>query len=132
MNAVVFELLVQRLAAQRVIRLHQDGKVGVIGFRFARVVEAVDAFGASELITVGHINFLAAGQCPVNVFELQQAKGSVEFAHLAVDAGRDDGYLVHKTEVFQVVNAQLGFGIRADDGTAFEGVEHLGGVKTQH
>ena len=41
------------------------------------------------------------------------------------------GDFVHEAEVLQVINALLGFGIGAHDGAAFEGVEHLGGMKAQ-
>ena len=51
---------------------------------------------------------------------------------MPVDAGSDHGHLVHKAKVFQVVDTLLGFGIVTNDGAAFEGVEHLGGMKTQH
>ena len=46
--------------------------------------------------------------------------------------GRDHRHFVHKAEVLQLVDVLFCLGIRADDGAALKGVEHLGGVKTEH
>lgn len=67
-----------------------------------------------------------------HVLELQHAKGGVDFAHLAVDAGGHHCGFVDEAEVLQVVDALFGFGVRADDGAAFKGVEDFCGVKTEH
>jgi len=66
------------------------------------------------------------------VLELQHAKGGVDFAHLAVDAGGHHGDFIDKAEVFQVLNALLGFGVRADDGAAFKSIEDFGSMKAEH
>ena len=68
----------------------------------------------------------------IDSLELQHAQGSIEFTHLAVDAGRDHGDLVDEPEVFKMVNALLGLLVGADDGTSLECVEHLGGMKAQY
>ena len=74
----------------------------------------------------------ATGQCQIDMFQLQQTQCRIELTHLAVDTGRHDGDLVDKTEVLEMIDALFRLGVRADDGPAFEGVEYLGGMKTQH
>ncbi|MCY1446613.1 hypothetical protein D9M71_631960 [compost metagenome] len=66
------------------------------------------------------------------MFELQQTESGVHFTHLAVNTGGNNGDLIDKTEVFQVVDALLSLGIRANYCTTFEGIKHLSGMKTQH
>ena len=68
----------------------------------------------------------------VDALQLQQAEGGVEFAHLAVDAGRHHGHFVDEAEILQVVDALLGLGVGADDGAALEGIEYLGRMEAQH
>ena len=131
-DVVVFELLVQRIAAERIVGFHQQGEIRIVGHFFARVLQAANAGHIAQRFAVGCINPLALGQRGVNMPELQHAKGGIDFAHLAVDARGHHGGFIHKTEVLQLVNAQLGFGVGADDGAAFKGVEDLGGVKAQH
>ena len=47
--------------------------------------------------------------------------------------GGDHGHLVDEAEVLQVGRcAAWCLRVRADDGAALEGVEHLGGMKAQH
>lgn len=100
---------------------------GLLAFR-----QAADAFDACQLLAVAGVDGSAALQDMRHVFELQEAKGSVDFAHLGVDAGGDDGDLIDKTKVLQMVDALLGLGVGADDGAALEGVEDLGGMKAEH
>lgn len=66
------------------------------------------------------------------MLELKQAKGGVEFAHLAVDTWGHHGDFIDEAEILQVVDALLGLGVRADDGAPFKSVEYLGGVETKH
>lgn len=131
-DVVVFELLVQRIAAQRVIGLHQDGKVRIVSHLLAGTLQTANAGHAQQCVAVGGIDTLALCQCLVHMLQLQHAKGGVDFAHLAIDAGGHHGGFIDKAEVFELVDAQLGFGVGADDGAAFKGVEHFGGVKAQH
>ena len=66
------------------------------------------------------------------MFELRQTYGSLEFVHLAVDARRNDRDFIRKAEVLQIVDAFLGFFVRANDGAALESGEHLGGVEAEN
>ncbi len=47
----------------------------------------------------------------------------------AVDARGDDAVRAGQTDFLQVFNVASGFGVGTDDGTAIEGVKHLGGVE---
>ena len=66
------------------------------------------------------------------MFELNQAEGGVEFAHLAVDAWSHHSDFIDEAEILQVVDALLGLGIWTDDSATLESVEYFGGVETKH
>lgn len=91
--------------------------------------QATDAFDVFEPLAVVVVNLCASLHNFVHVFQLQHAKGGVDFAHFAVDSWGHHGGFVNKPKVFQVVYTLFSFGIRTDDGSAFKGVEDLGGMK---
>ena len=66
------------------------------------------------------------------MLQLQYTEGRIDFAHLAIDDGRHDRQFVDNTKVLQLVDAQFRLRIRANDGTAFEGIKYLGGMETEH
>ena len=100
---------------------------GLVPFR-----QAGDTGNTGQLCAVLGIDLGAPLHHVGHVLQLQQAKSGVDFTHFGVDAWGDNGDLVHKAKVFQVINALFGFGIVADDGAAFKGVEDFGGVKAQY
>lgn len=104
----------------------------MVGHGLMAFGQAGNAGHTGQLLAVIGIDFCAALHDLGHVLQLQQAEGGVDLAHLGVDAGGHHGGLIHKAEVFQVVDVLLGLGIRTDDGATLEGIEHLGGVKTQH
>lgn len=85
-----------------------------------------------QLGTILCIDFRAALHYLGHMLELQQPKSSIDFAHLGVNAWRDNGGFIDKAEILKMIDALLGFCVRTDNGAAFEGIEYLGGVKTQH
>lgn len=129
---MIFKFLIQRITAQWVFRLDHDREIRVIGCFLATALHTADAGHIFQCFAVSGVDGLALGQRVADVLQLQHTKSGVDFAHLAVDARSYHGDFVHKTEVFQMVDALLGFGVGTDDGTTFKGVEHLGGMKAQH
>ena len=77
--------------------------VGLGGIRQTRVSKTFDA---CEPGSISLVQFFAQSQCLVYMFELQQAKGGVDFAHLAINAGSNHGDFIHKTEILEMVNAK--------------------------
>src|SRR5437868_664702 len=63
---------------------------------------------AAQGFAVDCINALALAQRRIDVLELQQPEGRIDFAHLPVDAGLDNGDFVDKAEGLQVVDVLLG------------------------
>ena len=104
----------------------------MVGHSLVAFGQAGNSWHMGQLLAVIGINFGPALHDMGHVFQLQQAKSGVDFTHFGVDAWGDNGDLVHKAKVFQVINALFGFGIVADDGAAFKGVEDFGGVKAQY
>ena len=74
---------------------------------------------------------MALSERIVDVLKLRKSDCGLEFIHLAVDAGSDYRDFVDKSEVFQVIDAFLGFLVRTDDCPSFECREHLGSVKAE-
>lgn len=132
MDAVILELPVKIVAADRVVCSDQDREIGIVSNFFAGIVQAADSLHARQPLSVGRIDPFAPCKGLVYVFQLQQPQGRVEFAHLAVNAGSHHGGLAHVAEVLQLVDAHFGFGIGTHDSAAFKGVEHFGGMEAQH
>ena len=124
---------VDRVAAERKHRLvDHDHAIGVVPVDVGTGAVQPQARDAGEAVLVALVDALPHRQRLVDVLELEQAEGGLDFVHLAVDARRDDGDLVGEAEVLQVVDALLDLGVGADDRTAFEGVEDLGGVEAEY
>ncbi|MNE50517.1 hypothetical protein D3C80_1450950 [compost metagenome] len=66
------------------------------------------------------------------MLQLHQAKRGLNFVHFGVNTRRNDGRLVGKAKVFEIVDALLHSGVRTDNRPAFKGVEHLRGVEAQN
>ena len=132
MDAVIFELLVKIVAADRVVGFDQDREIGIVGNLFTRIAQAADSLHALQPLSVVRIDLFAPRKGLVYVFQLQQSQGRVEFTHLAVDAGSHHGNFAHMAEVLQLIDAYFGLGIGTDDGATLKGVEHFGGMETQH
>lgn len=132
MDTLVFELLVKCVPAERVVGLYEHWEVGIIGHSLLTLGKALDTFHTLQRLTVTGINSCAASQDVMHVFELQQAEGGVDFAHLGIDTWGDDGGFIDEAEVFQMIDTLLSFGIRADDCATFKGVEDFGGVKAEY
>ena len=90
----------------------------------------MNAFDARQPLAIECVDFLAACTHPGHMLELQQAKGCVDLAHLAIDSRRDHGHFVGNAEILQVIDALLGLGVGTDYGAAFERIEDLGRMKT--
>ncbi len=84
---------------------------------------------SSKLGTVTLIDGLAQRHSLINMLKLHQTKCGIDFAHFAVNPRCSHRQFVSYTEVFQAIDALFGFGILADNRTAFKGIEYLGGVK---
>ncbi len=124
--------LMQAVAGQREVVLDQDRERGVVGqFRRARR-QATHAGDLRQAPPVVGVDLATLRQRTIDVLQLQQAEGRVHLAHLAVDAGGHHRGLVDEAEVLQPADALVGLGVRADDGAALEGVEHLGGMEAEH
>ena len=67
----------------------------------------------------------------IHLLQGSEPHGCGHLGHLAVGADIGDIVVTGKAEILQVIDALLGFFIGANDGTALEGIENLGGVKTQ-
>lgn len=91
--------------------------------------QATDAFHIFQARPIKFIHFGSALHNVAHMLQLQQAKGSVNFTHLAINSRGYHCGLVNKAKVLEVVDALLGFSIRAHNGTPFKGVKHLGGMK---
>lgn len=76
----------------------------------------IDPRHIGQRLPIVSVDFLSASYRTIHIFQLQQAEGRLNFVHLAVDAGCDDGKLIREAKVLQVINTLLGFGIGADNG----------------
>ena len=132
MDAVIFELPVKVVPADRVAGFDQDRKIRIVGDLLTRVVQATDTFHFLKSFTIKGIDFFASFHSLIYVLQLQQPQCCVEFTHFAVDAGSHHGDFAHMTEVLQLVDAYFGLRIGTHDGAAFKGGEHFGGMKAQH
>lgn len=65
----------------------------------------------------------------IHIAQAEEAIGSADFIHLAVDAGGDHLGLACEAEVLEVINTLLHGSIVADEGAAFHGVVGLGGME---
>lgn len=104
----------------------------MVGDLLAGVGDTAQARDGFDRLAIARSNGGSAGDCGVDVLQLQQAEGSLHLVHLAVDTNGDDVGFAIKAEVFQIVDVALGLGIRADDGTALKGVEDLGRMEAEH
>ncbi|BAK88810.1 hypothetical protein NCGM2_1951 [Pseudomonas aeruginosa NCGM2.S1] len=127
----VAQALVQLVARKRKIVFHQDREIGVVGEGLGTRPEALDARDAGQQAPIALGDLPALLQGLVDVLELQQPEGSADLVELAVDAGHDHRDLVDEAEILKVVEALPGVFVRADDRTALEGVEHLGGMEAE-
>src|SRR5213596_1849260 len=82
-DAVVPQILVQRLAAQGVPGPHQNREIGVVGHRLPGIRQAVNACYARRCSAVSGIDGFASSQRFIDAFQLQQPQRGVELAHLA-------------------------------------------------
>ncbi|MNE66652.1 hypothetical protein D3C80_1622120 [compost metagenome] len=117
--------------AAKLLLVYQYRAVGVVPLQACRRLQQADALHAFQTLAITFENRAALAQRTVDMTQLQQAKCGLHLIHLAIDARRHDGGFIRETEVFQVVDALLDLGIRANDGAPFEGIEDLGGMEAQ-
>src|SRR5258708_40070119 len=118
MNVIIAEFLIERISTAGVVRLDEDGKVRIVRMNFPGRLQAAYASDMLEPRPVTLINGAALGQRLVDAFELQKTEGRVEFAHLAVDARRDDRDFFDEAEVLEEVDSLPYLLIGTDDGRA--------------
>src|SRR5450631_1511168 len=132
MNVVIAKLLIEGIATAGVVGLDQNGKVRIVGAHFPGGLQATYASNMLEPRPVSLVDGLALGDRLIDSLELQKTKRCVEFAHLAVDARRDNRDFVDKSEVLEVVDSLPGLLVGADDGAAFECCEYLRSMEAEH
>ena len=102
-NAVRFELQIELVTGHPVFIVDEYRKIRiVIEVTFClggRERQATQSGHFTQLLTVVPVYFGATRAGRVDVFQLQQTESGIELAHLAVDARRDNGYLVGETEI---------------------------------
>ncbi len=125
------QLFIQLISAKRIFGSYQDREIGMVVMGLGAAFDAMDSGHISKACPIGAVNLASSGKGLIDVFELEQAKGRVEFAHLAVDARGHYSGFVDKAEVLQIIDVLLGLGIGAHDRAALEGGEHLGGMEAQ-
>ncbi|MCY1347163.1 hypothetical protein D9M69_332690 [compost metagenome] len=111
--------------------VHEQGAIGIVPVQPRRGRNQTQARNAIESLAITLEQLPASCQGAIQMLELEEAEGGLHLVHLAVDAGGDHRHLVSEAEVLQVIDALLDLRIRADDGSALEGVEHLRCVKAQ-
>ncbi len=131
MDAMELQVLVERIARNGIVLADQYGEICVVvPVRVA--LDECNAVDPGQQPTVPGVDIGPARDHLVDVLQLQQAEGSIDLAHLAVDAWRHHGHFIDESEVLEVVDAPLGLRVGADDGAPLECVEHLGGVEAEH
>lgn len=129
-DALLFQAEVERIAGFAVLGgIDEDGEVGIVVRDAGDILHDTQAGNAAQGGAVLLRHLAAGGDGEIHIFEAQQAVGGAYFIHLTVDAGGHHLGFAGKTEVLEVVDALLGGGIVADEGTAFHGVVGLGGVE---
>ena len=109
--------------------VYEDREVAVVVFHVFADGEHADTFDVGKGFPISLGDALAGGDGFVNELEVEQAVGGAHFVHFGVDAGGDDFCLAGEAEVFEIVDALLGFFVVAYEGAAFDGVVGLGGVE---
>ncbi|MNH15622.1 hypothetical protein D3C79_752380 [compost metagenome] len=94
-------------------------------------LQQADAIHALECAAIALVNLAATVNGIFDMAQLQHPEGRLQLVHLAIDAGCHDGDFIGKAEVLQVVDAAFELFVLTDDGPAFNGVEHFGGVETE-
>ena len=129
---MVFETLIQRVTADRVVAVDENRKIGIVGRGCAAFIHDLETLDTLQSLAVAGINLAAARHYLVHVLQLQQSEGGIDLAHFPVDTGSHHRHLVDKSKVFQLVNALLRLDVGADDSAPLERIEYLGGMKAEH
>src|SRR5208282_957506 len=129
MDSVAFEFKVKVVSAERVVSLHQNREIGVVGDLLSSISEAANPFRSLQAIPVCGIDFPTSCQRLIYVFQLQQPQCRIKFAHFSIDTGRDHVDFARVAKVLQMIDADLCLGVRTNYCTTFKGGEHLGGMK---
>lgn len=132
MNTMLAQPLVECISIKGIGGLDQDGEIRVVGLGDTIDDTRADAGYIGQPCSVTLAALPACLDSLVDMPELQQAEGSIDFAHFAVDTGLDHGRFVDESEIFQTVDMLLSCCVVADDRAPFEGIENFGRMETEH
>ena len=127
-----FQLLVELVPGHAVLlRVHEDGEVGVVVPYAGHVLEVGDAGDVPQALTVSDGHSASDPDCFVHMPEVDQSHGGAHLVHLAVNARGYDGGLAGEPEVLQVVDTLLGLLVVHHERPALYRVVHLRGVEAE-